>query len=45
MMLVSGSIGGHSQRYVPQLLQRPKLPLDTTELERLGLGRGGGSGG
>ena len=37
--------GPDSQRYVPQLLQRPKLPLDTTELERLGLGRGGGSGG
>jgi hypothetical protein len=36
--------GPDSQRYVPQLLQRPKLPLDMTELERLGLGRSGGSG-
>jgi hypothetical protein len=35
--------GPDSQRYVPQLLQRPKLGLDTAELERLVRGRSGRS--
>jgi len=36
--------GPDSQRYVPQLLQRPKLALDAAGLERLVLGHRGRSG-